>query len=87
MYMRFLLFFSVTESPSKFELHSCGNNVKVTENKRSAHWYKGYSRGLIFSHRPFARLESMSVRMTGSGNVAIGIVQSFHVLVYTLHIL
>ncbi|KAK3092297.1 hypothetical protein FSP39_000962 [Pinctada imbricata] len=61
---------------SELQLVPCGENLQLSENCRGIKWHQIYSGGLVFSHRPLSKLELISLRMTGSGSVAIGITQS-----------
>lgn len=55
---------------------SCGENVKLSNDRRCAAWNFIESDGVTFSNRPMDHLEHVTLGVTGSGEVAIGAIES-----------
>lgn len=55
---------------------SCGENVKLSNDRRCAAWNFIESDGVTFSNRPMDHLEHVTLDVTGSGEVAIGAIES-----------
>ncbi|XP_061177370.1 uncharacterized protein LOC133186110 [Saccostrea echinata] len=55
---------------------SCGQNIRMSNDRRSAIWNFIESEGVTFSNRAMEHLEHVQLEITGSGEVAIGVVES-----------
>lgn len=68
--------FPESKISSTLSLKSCGENIKLSNDRRFAVWNFMESDGVTFSHRPMDHLEHLILEVTGSGEVAIGAIGS-----------